>query len=81
MPRFRLSAVQRFANFLRRDTGLTAAIPYVGLRVVRLGVDDLPDGLLISASILEWAFALLGVLLILRRRSIKQTEKDNASAS
>ena len=81
MKRSYLSAVKRLAHLIRSADGLTAAVPYTGLRVVRLCVDELPDGLLISSSILEWAFGLLALFLVLHRRFNIQMEKDNASAS
>ena len=81
MKRNYLSVIARLANVIRGAAGLTAAVPYAGLRIVRLCVDEMPEGLVISTSILEWALGLLGLLMLLRRQLNKQMEKDNASAS
>ena len=80
MKRNYISVVNWLANLLRGAAGLAAALPIAGLRIVRLYVDVMPDGVLISSGVLEWALGLLG-LLVLLRRSNNQMEKDNASAS
>lgn len=81
MKRMYLLANHLVGNTKRHATAVTAAVPYAILRVLRLVLGELPVELFISASILEWAVGFLGLFFILRRRSNKQTENDDASVS
>ena len=81
MKRMYLLASQLVRNTTRHASAVTAAVPYVILRVLRLVPGELPVELSVSASILECAVGFLGLFFILRRRSNKHTENDDASVS
>ena len=78
MKRLYLLFHELVGNTTKHASAVTAAVPFAVLRVLRLVVDNFPVEFIISASILEWAVALLGLLLILRRQLDKHTENDDA---